>query len=178
MAAAAAIGCLVVKELSSQTFAIAVSHLGDVVAYLSRKTLENTTSTVLSVHQQLQRLVPTAKLKIIQAVLYDFEPLRQQSKTVDTLMERLAEVAQTIHYHVQQIQLAEELHEQKYFKEWRSFDVAEHMEAITAANVHLEDSFQLLTKLLPSCIVLSRPSTCSKPVTPKLIPQLEAPSLN
>lgn len=178
----AAVGCLVVKELSSQAFSLTLAHLSDMMAYLNRKPDEVTRL----IHKDLVALVPTAKLKIIHAMLYDFEWLREESKTVDSLCDRLTELAQSINYHTQQIGVAIDHFNQLWLKSWRTLDVSANIEAIKRDAHHLNETFELLKIMLPSCLTVAanrRPtiSTVSKtplpPVPPKppKLPLLLAP---
>lgn len=163
---AAQLGCMVVKELSGQAFSLTVTHLVEALAKLGRKPDDVTKS----IHADLVKLIPTSKLKIIQCMLADFEWLRQESKTIDALMERLTELAQTIHYHAQQISQKIQEFNQLYFRGWRTLDVSEHVEAIRKGSHHLEETFDLLKHLLPSCIALHKkqlfPSSNNKSTTP------------
>ena len=77
----AAVGCLVVKELSSQAFALTLSHLSGMFVAMSRTADDMTTS----IRNELLQIVPTPKLRIIQAVFFDFEVLGTNSKTMDSL---------------------------------------------------------------------------------------------
>ena len=148
------VGCLVVKELSSQAFALTLSHLSDVLTYLTRKS-DDVTKLVC---EELAKTVPTAKLKIIQCVLFDFEWLRDESKTMDALCERLTELAQSIHFNVQQIGYSIEAFNQLYFKSWRTLDVSMHLQIIKQDVKELNETFELVKLLLPSCITLSENS--------------------
>lgn len=171
----AAVSCLVVKELSSQAFALTVSHLGDMMAYLKRGPDDLTRM----IHTDLVKLVPTSKLKIIQAILIDFEWLREESKTVDSLCDQLTELAQFINYHTQQIGLAIEHFNQLYFRSWRTLDVTDHMSAIKKHSQMLEETFDILKDLLPSCLAVAttRPNKL-KPTRnpPPLPPPPKAPT--
>lgn len=145
-----AVGCLVVKELSSQAFTMTISHLSDVMSFMGRRPDDVTRA----LHRELVGIVPTAKLKIIQSILIDFDGLRHESKTIDTLAERLTELAQSINYHTQQIGIALEHFNQLYFRGWRTLDVSDHLTAIQRDSKSLEETFDLLRGLLPSCLAI------------------------
>lgn len=165
----AAVGCLVVKEFSSQAFSLAVSHLGDVMSQLNRKPDDATRL----IHKELIALVPTAKLKIIHAMLFDFEWLREESKTVDSLCDRLTELAQSINYHTQQIGIALDHFNQLYFRSWRTLDISPNLEAIKRDVHHLNETFEVLKIMLPSCVLLvNNRRTSNKAHHP--LPQLPA----
>lgn len=148
------VGCLVVKELSSQAFALTLGHLSDILSYLTRRS-DDATRVIC---EELTKIVPTAKLKIIQCVLFDFEWLREESKTINSLCERLTELAQSIHFHIQQIGLTIDAFNQLYFRSWRTLDVSLHLQVVRQ-NVHdVHETFELLKLMLPSCISLMQSS--------------------
>jgi hypothetical protein len=146
------VGCLVVKELSSQAFALSLGHLSDIMTYLTRRS-DDVTRLICD---ELTKMVPTAKLKIIQCVLFDFEWLREESKTIDSLCERLTELAQSIHFHVQQIGLNIDAFNKLYFRSWRTLDVSLHLQIIRQHVHDLHETFELLKLMLPSCISLTQ----------------------
>ena len=143
------VSCMVVKELSSQAFSITLAHLTDLI----RRPHPDMASK--SIQEELSDIVPTAQLHIIQSVLYDFEWLRTDSKTVDALCERLTELAQSIHGHAKHVQLAIDEWNQLYFRTWRTLDVSTHMKALRSDVAQLHQTFEVLKNLLPSCLNLS-----------------------
>lgn len=146
------VGCLVVKELSSQAFSLTLCHLTDIMSYLTRKS-DDVTRLICD---ELATTVPTAKLKIIQCVLFDFEWLREESKTIDSLCERLTELAQSIHFNVQQIGLSIEAFNKLYFRSWRTLDVSIYLQIVKQNVKELHETFELLKLMLPSCISLTQ----------------------
>lgn len=143
------VSCMMVKELSSQAFSITLAHLTELI----RSPHSDTASK--SIQEQLVEIVPTAQLHIIHSVLYDFEWLRTDSKTVDALCERLTELAQSIHSHAKQVQLAIDQWNQLYFRTWRTLDVSKHLNALRTDVAHLDKTFELLKNMLSSCLNLS-----------------------
>jgi hypothetical protein len=184
-AGAATVGCLLVKELSSQAFSLTVAHLTEVLAYLGRRPDHQTRA----VHDQVALLVPTAKLRIIQCMLSDFEWLRDESRTIDSLCERLAELADSIRIQVRLIGLAVEEFNKLWFRSWRTLDVSAHTAAIRSDVQDLQDTFELLKVMLP--LALRNPKSYrnthaknnsnnaeEKLIKPPItnVPALEAPS--
>lgn len=167
-AASAAVSCLIVRELSSQAFSVTLTRLTDVLIFMSRKPDDMTRA----IHDEMVKLVPSDKLKIIQCVLCDFEWMRDESKTVNALMERLTELAQIIHYRVQQIGLALEDFNTLWFRTWRTLDVSDHLAAIKKTSAIIDETFELLKIMLPSCLILVR----RKKVAPKQNDTLPEPA--
>jgi hypothetical protein len=148
--AAAAVGCMLVRELSSQAFALTMTHLSDVLAAIQRGPNEVTRL----IQRDLTDVVPSAKLRIVHAMLIDFEWLRDRSRTIDSLCDRLTELAQSIHFRTHAIGDEIDRFNALYFRSWRTLDVTGHISGIKADVVQLNETFELFKALLPSCLAL------------------------
>jgi len=148
--AVGAVGCLIVRELSSQAFSLTLTQLMDVMSAIRR----NPEDVTQLVHDELISIVPTAKLNIIKCVLCDFEWMRQDSKTINALCNRLTELAQSIRHQVKKIDLAVDTWNERYFRRWFSLDVSTHFKIIKQDVHELNETFELLKVMLPSCLSL------------------------
>jgi hypothetical protein len=146
--AAAAVGCLVVRELSSQAFSLTLAQLKEALAFMGR----SPDYVTKWAQAQLEEVVPSARLHIIQCGLADFEWARAESKMVDALCERLAELAQEIHANIGRIHRAVDDFNQLYFRSWRTLSVERELAAIRAAVKLLQETYDEFKSMLPSCL--------------------------
>lgn len=160
-----ALGYMVVKEFSAQAFSITVGRLTDALVQFSK----NTDVVVQDVHKVLIQIVPTMKLKIIQAMLIDFEELRHQSKTVDTIMDSLNATANEIYVEVGLIEKAQNYYNECWIRSWRPYllDVRPNISKIKESSLNLDRDLDLLKALLPSCVaVVQLPKVMKENIDP------------
>lgn len=146
--AAAAVGCLVVRELSSQAFSLTLVQLKELLAYMGR----SPDYITKLIQTRLAEIVPWPRLQIIQCGLIDFEWARSESKMVDALCERLAELAQEIHVNISRIHAALDEFNQLYFRTWRTLNVEGELGNIRQAVKLLQETYDEFKTMLPSCL--------------------------
>jgi hypothetical protein len=146
----AAVAYLVANQLSGPALSLTISKLGDLIISLGAQRDD----VVQRAHHEISRIVPFVKLKIVHAMVADFEALRRRSKTVDAIMDSLNESANEIHRNLTLIKVAAVEYESCWFRRWRPhlFNVEIELDRIRAASLMLDRGFQLLTDLLPSCV--------------------------
>ncbi len=146
----AAVAYIVANQLSGPALSLTISKLGDLIISLGAQRDD----VVQRVHHEISRIVPFVKLKIVHAMVADFEALRRRSKTVDAIMDSLNESANEIHHNLTLIKVAAIEYEACWFRRWRPhlFNVEMELDRIRAASLMLDRGFQLLTDLLPSCV--------------------------
>lgn len=165
------IGYIVAKELSVQAFGFTLGRLSTLLTDMSKYSTES----AQSVHRQLTNLVPTAKLKIVDAIIRDFENVRSCSQTIDALLESMADTASLIHIEVHLINLRVQKFES--WIGWLSLmgrlGIDDNLNKLRVLSSTLEDNFALLTQLLPSCIIAAANNNFSK--KPTKPPQITKP---
>jgi hypothetical protein len=146
------LGYMVVKEFSAQAFSVTVGRLADALVQFSK----TTDVVILDVHKMLIQVVPTMKLKIIQAMLIDFDELRHQSKTIDTIMDSLNITANEIYVEVGLIEKAQNYYNECWLRSWRPYmlDVKPNIGKIKESVLNLDRDLDLLKALLPSCVAV------------------------
>lgn len=164
---AAAVGYLLAKELSVHAFGLTVGSITSNLARLA----QSDNDAVKMVAAQLGEIVPTAKLLIVPSVVADFESVRSGSQTISMLLKTLKEHHDTILDELHRIRLKTIEQENKWFyQRWwwgGTYDVSEHVQRIRIASKDLQSSLDLLTQLLPTCVLLA----CSRPQIKPLIEQ-------
>jgi len=117
---------------------------------------KNTDVVIQDVHKLLIQVVPAMKLKIIHAMLIDFEELRHQSKTIDTIMDSLNATANEIYMEVSLIEKAQNHYNECWLRSWRPYmlDVKPNIVRIKESSSNLDRDLDLLKALLPSCVAV------------------------
>ena len=141
---------LVVKEFSNQAFSITVSHI---INSISTLPIQSTDQSGKKIKEQLQKVIPIVKLQLINGILKDFDLLKTKSLTIEILMDSLNEIGETIRTEINKIAILIAEHEGKWFSKWRNLDVSFSIEKIKKACQMLDDIFEIMKTLLPSCMM-------------------------
>jgi len=141
-------GTILVKELSSQAFNLALSQLTEMLQYFSQRP----ELKYVEVRAKLGKLIPKAKIEIIQSGLMEFEWIRCQSKVIDVLCERLTQLVQDIQHEVASITQALNVYNATYFKWWYPLDVGREFETIEMLVTTLLETHKEFQSMLPTCI--------------------------
>jgi hypothetical protein len=139
---------LAVRELSSQAFSVTLGQLTKLLATIGSRPDD----VSKQIHNEMLQLIPHSKLKIIGCVLMDFEQVRDESKTIDALCERLIDLEQQIHYWAKEIETKIDKYEQLYFRTWRTLDVSAELAAIRQQSHHIDETFELFKWMLSAYI--------------------------
>jgi hypothetical protein len=155
----AAVAYIVANQLSGPALSLTIGKLADLLMSLGNKQDD----VVQKAHNEITRVVPFVKLKIVHAMVSDFEDLRRRSKTVDAIMDGLNESADDIYRSLTMVKLAANEYEALWFRSWRThlFNVEPELTRIRTSADRLDRGFQLLIDLLPSCATIFPSSSSS-----------------
>jgi hypothetical protein len=144
-----AIAYMIAREFSSTALSLTLSKISGIIFEMGN----HKDDLVQKVHIDLQ-IIPIEKLKIINAISEDFKSIRIKSKTIDKLLKMINETASKIYQEMRVIQQAQFDYEASWFRSFRSnlFVVQPELNKIRALSIHLNNTFKLLTSLLPCCV--------------------------
>ena len=164
---------LVAKELSYQAFTVTLSKISSTMLNFSLTTSSD--DLVKESYSLIKSDVPVAELKIVEALLIDFDSLRQQSKTVDTIMNCLNQSMNDIFHELSQIHAQISYYESCWFRSWRIglLNIQPNINKIRKESTLIRTNMQLLKDLLPSCIIALKMRTGMKTITTTVVANKE-----